>query len=148
LGEAIRSVVDSIAPRAKAAKSKVKTIVSDGELTVCADSDKIGHVLRHLLDNAIKFAGRGGKIEVCAIDSGGEVTVAVKDDGPGIGGGNLEKVFDCFAKFETAQSGSSAGVGLGLTLAKGLIEMHGGRIWAESTVGEGSTFHFTLPEKL
>ncbi len=148
LGEVIRSVVDSMAPRAKAAKSKVKTIASNGELTVCADSDKIGHVLRHLLGNAIKFAGQGGKIEVCALDSGGDVTVAVKDDGPGITSGNLEKVFDCFAKFETAQPGSSAGVGLGLTLAKGLIEMHGGRIWAESTVGEGSTFHFTVPKQL
>ena len=147
IGSVICSVAESMAPRAKAARAKVKTIASNGELTVCADSDKIGHILRHLLDNAIKFAGRGGKIEVCAIDSGEEVSVAVKDDGPGITNDNLEKVFDCFAKFETAQPGSSAGVGLGLTLAKGLVEMHGGRIWAESTVGEGSTFHFTVPKQ-
>ncbi len=148
IGSVICSVAEAMAPRTKAGKIKVKTITGGGELTVCADSDKIGHVLRHLLDNAIKFAGRGGKIEVCALDSGDEVTVVVKDDGPGIASDNLEKVFDCFAKFETAQSGSSAGVGLGLTLAKELIEMHGGRIWAESTVGEGSTFHFVVPKQL
>jgi signal transduction histidine kinase len=147
IGSVICSVAEAMAPRAKAAKAKVKTITSDGELTICGDSDKIGHVLRHLLDNAIKFAGGGGKIEVCALDSGEGVTVAVKDNGPGIGRDNLERIFDCFAKFETAQSGSSAGVGLGLTLAKGLVEMHGGRIWAESTVGEGSTFHFTVPKQ-
>ena len=84
---------------------------------------------------------------MCALGSGDEVSVAVKDDGPGIASDNLEKVFNCFAKFETEQTSSSAGVGLGLTLAKGLIEMHGGRIWAESTVGEGSTFHFTVPKQ-
>ncbi len=148
LGSVICGVAEAMEPLAKAKKIKVKTITGGGELTVCADRDKIEHVLRHLLDNAIKFVPEGGKIEVCAQESGDEVAVAVKDNGPGIQSDDLEKVFDCFARSETAQSAGTAGVGLGLTVAKQLIEMHGGRIWAQSTVGQGCTFHFVVPKQL
>jgi len=147
LGELVREVSDSVAPVAKGKNIKLKTSTG-GELSVCVDRDKLRNVLRQLLDNAIKFTGQGGKIEVSAKDSGNEITVAVKDDGAGIENVKLEKVFDCFTKYEAGVSGNSAGVGLGLTLAKQLVQMHGGRIWAESTVGQGSTFRFTVPKQL
>lgn len=146
LGEVIREVAASMTPRTKSKNIKLKT-TADGELAALVDRDKLRNVLSQLLDNAIKFTEQGGKIEVSAGDSGDEITVAVKDDGPGIENGNLEKVFDCFTKYESGASGNSAGVGLGLTLAKQLVEMHGGRIWAQSTVGEGSTFHFSVPKR-
>jgi signal transduction histidine kinase len=72
--------------------------------------------------------------------------VDVEDNGPGISSDNLEKVFDCFVKIQEPHMTGVAGVGLGLTVAKQLVEMHGGRIWAESTLGEGSTFHIVLPK--
>ena len=147
LGEVIRSVVDSMTPRAKSKKIKLKIAAKKDGLSVIADGDKIRHVLKHLVDNGIKFVPEGGKVEICAQDSDDEVRVTVKDNGLGIESDKIEKIFDCFTKYGAAHSGSMAGVGLGLTLAKGLIEMHGGRIWAESTVGEGSTFHFTLPKQ-
>jgi len=148
LGELIRSVVDSMTPRAKTKKVKLKVTAKKDELSVHADSDKIGHVLRHLVDNAIKFVPEGGKVEICAQDSDDELSVTIEDNGLGIENDKLEKIFDCFTKYGAAHSGSMAGVGLGLTLSRQLIEMHGGRIWAQSTVGEGSIFHFTVPKQL
>ena len=145
LGEVIREVAASMTPRTKAKNIKLKT-AADGELTACVDRGKLQNILRQLLDNAIKFTDKGGKIEVSAEKSGDEITVIVKDDGPGIESENLLRVFDCFAKYEAPASAGSAGVGLGLTLAKKLVEMQGGRIWAQSTVGEGTTFRFNVPK--
>jgi len=142
----ISGLADSMAPLAKAKKIKLKTIIRDRNLPVHADRDKIEHVLRHLIDNAIKFTPEGGKIELRTQDIGDQIGVDVEDNGPGIQSDNLEKVFDCFAKFEAPHTTGVAGVGLGLTVAKQLVEMHGGRIWAESTLGEGSTFHIVVPK--
>jgi len=147
MGRVVCEVADSMTPRAKARNIKLKT-TADGELAACVDRDKLQNVLRQLLDNAIKFTEQGGRIEVRVEGTGDDVTVAVKDEGPGIDSDNLQRVFDCFTKYEAGASAGSAGVGLGLTLAKELVEMHGGRIWAESTVGKGSTFYFTVPKEL
>ncbi|MHC5061754.1 MAG: PAS domain-containing sensor histidine kinase [Planctomycetota bacterium] len=145
-GSLISDIAKEIKPFAKAKNVKLKT-KAHGDVTACADRDKIEQVLRQLLDNAIKFTGKRGKIEISADGSGDEVTVSIKDNGPGIKSENLEKVFDCFAKFEAAKLCNSTGVGLGLTLTKELVEMQGGRIWVESTVGAGSTFFFTVPKQ-
>jgi signal transduction histidine kinase len=147
LGEVVSSVVDSMKPRAKARNIKLKAKTKTDAMSICGDHDKIRHVLMHLVDNAVKFVPDGGKVWISMQDSDDEVAVAVEDNGLGIESDKLEKIFGCFTKFGAAHSGSMAGVGLGLTLARQLVEMHGGRIWAQSTVGQGSTFHFVIPKK-
>jgi signal transduction histidine kinase len=109
---------------------------------VSLDGLQILRVLGNLIGNAIKFSSAGGKIRVRAESRAGELWVSVQDEGPGIPADDLPKVFDRFWK---GRSDDRRGAGLGLTIAKGIVEAHGGRIWVESEEGEGSTFTFALP---
>ena len=111
---------------------------------VTADERKVRQVLVNLLSNAIKFTPAGGRIEVSAVHQEAEVHISVKDSGVGIAPEDQSRIFE---KFEQTQSGrrQEASTGLGLTLAKSFIELHGGRIWVDSAPGLGSTFTFTLP---
>src|SRR5262249_37884074 len=112
--------------------------------SINCDKRRITQVLSNLLGNAIKFTPNGGKVSLNAISVGDETLVCVSDTGTGIHHEQLSCVFD---RYWQGQKGNREGVGLGLAIAKGLIEAHGGRIWAESQVSEGSTFFFTLPVK-
>lgn len=110
---------------------------------VYADPDKIVQVLTNLVENTGKYAGAAGvRVEVREEPEAAEVQVAVSDRGPGIPARDLERIFMRFYRFG---EGRPTGSGLGLYIAKGIVESHGGRLWAESVVGEGSTFTFTLP---
>jgi len=109
------------------------------------DPPKVQLVLVNLLSNAIKFAPSGGTISVKVSGAPGEVRVAVADSGTGIQPQALAHIFDQFYQAESVSTREHEGLGLGLSIAKGLVELHGGRIWAESTPGAGSTFTFTLP---
>jgi len=100
-------------------------------------------VLSNLVGNAIKFTPTGGHIRVLAESWGDMVRVSVSDDGPGIAPEQMPRIFDRY--WHLAQRESRQGAGLGLYIAKGIVENHGGRIWVESTLGRGSTFFFTLP---
>ena len=111
-------------------------------IAVCADPDRICQVLGNLIGNAIKFTPRGGRIVLAARREGREVRVSVTDQGPGIPEADLPRVFEPYWQ---AESTARQGAGIGLKIAKGLVEAHGGRIWVESKVGEGTTFSFTLP---
>jgi signal transduction histidine kinase len=95
-----------------------------------------------LVTNAIKFCPRGAHVSIRAERSGGEVRVAVQDTGPGIPAANLEPIF---GRFSQVGRRDRRGLGLGLYISRCILEAHGGRIWAESPPGEGSTFFFTLP---
>jgi len=110
---------------------------------VSADPDRLEQVLVNLLHNAIKFTAPGGKIVVSAEPGEGSVVFLVKDTGSGIQPKDLTRIFERFYKADRARS--SGGTGLGLSIARHIIEGHGGRIWAESEIGKGSTFYFTLP---
>ena len=112
---------------------------------VSADRDKLTQVLTNLIQNAIKFTPEGGhvRVEVRSRDDG-FIQVNVIDTGAGIPSDELDKVFLRFYRGATASS-TAPGAGLGLTIAKNLVEMHGGRIWVTSTVGAGSCFSFTVP---
>jgi len=111
---------------------------------VYADSDKIEQVLTNLLENAAKYAeGRGVRVEGVLDEGTGTLSVAVHDKGKGIPAAELPRLFNKF--FRGSEGGRPSGSGLGLYIARGLVEAHGGRIWAESRLGEGSTFTFTLP---
>jgi signal transduction histidine kinase len=116
-------------------------------VVIRADRDKISRVIMNLVHNAIKFTPRGGQVQVAASDEGeGEwVTLAVRDSGPGIPAGEVDRIFDKFHQVKRNRGRGGAGSGLGLPISRQLVEMHGGRLTVESAVGQGSTFTVVLP---
>jgi two-component system, NtrC family, sensor kinase len=108
------------------------------------DERKIRQVVLNLLSNAIKFTPEGGRIELAAVPKDGLVEVSVSDTGVGIAPEDQDKVFEEFRQVGTADK-KAEGTGLGLTLCRKFIELHGGRIWVKSQLGAGSTFTFTIP---
>ena len=119
----------------------------DGRLgAVQADERKVRQVVLNLLSNAIKFTPEGGRIDVGAVSKAGFVEVSVRDTGIGIAPEDHEAVFEEFRQVGTA-SKKVEGTGLGLSLCRRFVELHGGRIWVESELGAGSTFTFTIPER-
>ncbi len=148
-----------LAELAKGATAGVQTQAGDQGITlevelpealpaVMADPDRIGQVLRNLLSNALRYTPERGTIRVSAephMNGSGFVEVTVADTGSGIPAEELPRVFDRFYRVDRSRTRSSGGTGLGLSVAKQLVEAHGGRIWAESKPGAGSAFHFTLP---
>jgi two-component system, OmpR family, phosphate regulon sensor histidine kinase PhoR len=114
----------------------------DGSL-VKADPPRLEQVLVNLIHNAVKFSHAGGEVTLSAEREGDFVRFCVKDNGTGIPSEDLERIFERFYKADRARS--SGGTGLGLSISRHLVEAHGGRIWAESVEGRGSTFYFTLP---
>ncbi len=119
--------------------------VSEGSGEYEMDPDRIHDLLVILMDNAVKYSPEGSDVEVVVEDGEREVTVSVLDRGIGIRSGNREKIFERFYQVEEAQYHSKPGLGLGLFLARQIVEAHGGRIWHEDRKGGGSVFRFTLP---
>jgi two-component system, NtrC family, sensor kinase len=122
----------------------LQTSVDDRLGQIRADERKIRQVVLNLLSNAIKFTPEGGRIEVGAAPKDGFVEVSVSDTGIGIAPEDQEAVFEEFRQVGTAAK-KVEGTGLGLTLCRKLVELHGGRIWVKSQLGAGSTFRFTIP---
>jgi GAF domain-containing protein len=118
--------------------------VDAGVGQIQADERKIRQVVLNLLSNAIKFTPEGGRIEVEASSRDGSVEVSVRDTGVGIAPADQERVFEEFRQVGTADK-KAEGTGLGLTLCRKFVELHGGRIWVKSQLGMGSTFTFTIP---
>jgi signal transduction histidine kinase len=110
-----------------------------------ADPRRIEQVLRNLLDNAIKYSPDGGLIVIEGKTSGAYVTVSVADQWVGIAPEDLNRLFEKFFRARSRLARHVVGSGLGLPIARAIVESHGGQIWAESQVGRGSTFYFTLP---
>ena len=117
----------------------------DQNLLVDADGSKIAIVLSSLVKNALTFTNAGGHVTIRGSLDTGCVKVAVQDDGVGIPAKDLPHIFERFYQVESHLTRKHGGMGLGLSVAKVMVEMHGGRIWAESTEGQGSTFTFLLP---
>ncbi len=117
------------------------------DIGVNADSTVISIVFRNLLSNAIKFTPKGGVIKVTASRLDGEVVVSVKDNGIGMGRGLTNQLFDLDKNTSRPGTEGEPGSGLGLKLCREFVEMHGGRIWAESEEGKGSEFSFSIPAK-
>lgn len=109
------------------------------------DHDRILQVLGNLLSNSLKFAPEGGRVEISAVCGADEICCTVADTGPGIPSEMLQTIFE---PFRQVKAHDRRGLGLGLHISRCIVEAHGGRIWAESTFGEGAAFHFTLPQKV
>lgn len=112
---------------------------------VKADPRRVRQVLRNLLENAVKYSPGGGLITVSVSLLLAEMQITVSDQGIGIEADNIERVFDRFYQVDSASTRKVGGSGLGLSICKAIVEAHGGRIWARSEVGVGSSFYFTLP---
>ena len=125
------------------------TEVSPDVDPVAADREKVSHIVGNLLGNAIEFTPAGGRVWVHAQRvqgaNGAECLVQVGDSGIGIDREHHELVFREFAQVDASASRAHHGTGLGLTIARKLVELHGGRIWLESELGAGSRFYFTIP---
>ncbi|MEH1825463.1 MAG: response regulator [Nostoc sp.] len=126
-------------------KAGVKVSISALSGQVWADSDRIVQTLTNLLSNAIKFSSVGSTVCLGAQQQGDEVLLTVKDTGRGIPTDKLESIFERFQQVDSSDSRNHDGTGLGLAICKSIMQQHGGRIWAESVLGEGSTFYVTLP---
>lgn len=109
------------------------------------DGDRLAQVVDNLLNNAVKFSPSGARIRVCGSIREGQATVMVADEGPGIPPGELDKVFGTFQKLSVRPTGGERSTGLGLAIAKQIVQAHGGRIGVRSELGCGSEFHFTIP---
>ena len=146
LSEVAHEVVDSFIQLARNKGVELQSVIPDGRYIVEADRDKTIQVFTNLIGNAIKYISvENGRVSVKLKDLGDEVEVDVVDNGIGIDEGDIQKVFNRFTRIEKVAAGTH-GTGLGLAIAKKLVEMQGGRIWAESTPGQGSAFCFTIPK--
>jgi PAS domain S-box-containing protein len=137
--------------QAAALKAQVRTVISAPPgLEVWADPDRILQALANLLSNAIKFSPRGGTIDLTARlspDDPNQALFEVHDTGRGVPPDKLERIFERFQQVDASDSRDMGGTGLGLAICRSIIDQHGGRIWASSPLGDGATFHFTLPLK-
>ncbi len=111
------------------------------------DPDRIAQTLTNLIGNAIKFSPPGGSVHVSVMREGDDTVFRVVDEGRGISAGEVESIFERFHQVRLSDALEQGGTGLGLAICRGIVEQHGGRIWVESVVGEGSTFVFTVPQQ-
>jgi signal transduction histidine kinase len=143
LAELIRDTVSGFEAQARAKDILIHTSLNDAD-DANIDPQRVREVLINLLSNALRYAPRGGEIHVHLAEAGeGEkrtVTISVQDSGPGIASADLPHIFDRFYK-----SSDSGGMGLGLSIAKYLVEAHHGQIGAESEIGKGTRISFTIP---
>jgi signal transduction histidine kinase len=133
-----------------AAKANIRFVIEAHGVSVWADPDRILQTLTNLVSNAIKFSPQTGtqasEIRLTAqYSSAGQALIEVSDEGRGIPEDKLEVIFDRFKQVDASDSRAMGGTGLGLAICRSIVTQHGGRIWATSTLGKGSTFHFTLP---
>lgn len=145
LRQAVEAAVQEMLPLALKNGIKIETSLEKNLPKVKADLNVIKHVLTNLIDNAIKFNKSGGKVMIEARQKGEFVEISVSDTGIGIAREHLPKVFDRFYQVDATPARAYCGIGLGLVVAKEIVEAHGGRIWVESELGKGSRFTLSIP---
>ncbi|MGH9432839.1 MAG: PAS domain S-box protein, partial [Terriglobia bacterium] len=133
------------AMRMMAENNGIRLDLSAPSIAVWADPDRVIQVVTNLLSNAIKFSPPGAAVALSARLEGNQVMVSVQDQGRGIPADKLETIFERFRQVDATDLREKGGTGLGLAICRTIIQQHGGRIWVESAMGEGSTFYFTLP---
>jgi two-component system sensor histidine kinase GlrK len=145
LAPLINRAMMEIGPLVEAKRIRVEAKVDKEFPVIRIDSEKVLQALRNLIGNAVKFTPDGGQVTVSARQRDGAIEVSVADTGPGIPAENLAAIFDKFQQAAAANSYRIKGTGLGLAIVKHVITSHGGKVWAESQAGQGSTFIFVLP---
>jgi signal transduction histidine kinase/uncharacterized membrane protein len=145
LEETIDLVVTGLQGWAERRGIELRVELPENVPRVRGNSIRLRQVLTNLVDNALKYTPEGGAVAIRVLIENGSVTVQVRDTGIGIGFDDLPRIFEKFYRVKTEETGDVVGTGLGLAIAKSIVEMHGGRIWAESEPGAGSTFSFALP---
>jgi signal transduction histidine kinase len=147
MGEVIQTVFTSVEALAAEKKLDMKVKVSKDLPTGKGDDQRISQLILNLVGNAIKFTNEG-EIKADATVANQTFLVSVSDTGPGIAEVDQKKIFEGFHQVDGSSTRKQGGTGLGLSIARKIVEMHGGRIWVESTLGKGSTFRFTLPVRV
>ena len=142
LAAIFRQAAESFRPAAEKRGVRFEPITPDDGIVVRADPFRVSQLVSNIVGNAIKFTPPNGSVKLQASRDGDHVVVEVDDTGPGIPANDIPHLFD---NFWQARKNDHRGVGLGLAIAKGVVEAHGGSIWCESTVGAGTKFFFTLP---
>ena len=143
VGECLETGFMMVRGRAERRGVRLEMDVEPGLDQVTADGRKLKQVVFNLLANAVRFTPEGGLVEASARRADGEVRIAVRDSGPGIAPEDQERIFETFR--QAGNGGAREGSGLGLALSRAFAELHGGRLWVESRLGEGSTFVLALP---
>jgi signal transduction histidine kinase len=147
LSDLVSDTLESFTAQAERQGIRLEGNCAPGVDPVIMDAQKIGRVLANLVGNALRHTPSGGSVSVSATTTPAGVQVLVSDTGEGIGADDLPRVFEQFYRGEKSRSRATGGAGLGLAIAKGIVEAHGGRIWAESQLGQGTHLIFTLPGK-
>ena len=145
VSEIIQDVISQLYPETQKRSQKLILNIPDGIPTVRADSQYLEQIFLTLMGNAVKFTGDEGTIKLSMYREGMTLTVQVSDNGIGIPEKEQELVFQPYYQVNQRKGATNTGQGLGLAIAKLLVELHGGKIWVESKFGQGSTFSFTLP---
>jgi len=148
VGRVLHGTREHLAPVAEARQVQLTVTTPDNLPLVQADQDRVAQVLHNLLSNALRYTPAGGSVNITAAPTDEGVEIAVSDTGQGIPPEDLPHIFDRFWRANRSRARDEhemGGSGLGLSIAQSLIKAQGGRIWAESTRGQGSTFRFVLP---
>lgn len=152
VADVTRRTVETVLPLASEKEVNVTLEVDEeaagrGAFVAAASDDRLTRAILNVLDNAVKYSPHGGniKVGVKTDPEGGRVVVSVSDEGPGIPQEDLARIFERFYRTDKARSSANSGAGLGLSIARFIVEQHKGSLWAESTVGKGSTFYIAVP---
>lgn len=142
-GELVLAATDSMRPLAE--KQRLRLLAAPADVFISADADRIMQVLTNLIGNAIKFSEAGATIDVEVTEKESEALFRIRDHGRGIPADKLDSIFERFQQVDSSDAREKGGTGLGLPICRSIVSRHGGRIWVESSVGEGSTFAFAIP---
>jgi signal transduction histidine kinase/DNA-binding response OmpR family regulator len=145
LSELVESAVEAVSTQAEQARVVVRASVDD--VTTWLDGPRISHALEHLLENAVRVSAQGSTVDVRGSSTADGVLLEVEDRGCGIDPRDLERVFGSFTRGDSSDTRAHGGTGLGLALARSVVEAHGGRLTARSAVGRGATFTVALPQR-
>lgn len=140
-----REILDSLVLMAREREVTLKLDIPPYPVRVAGDRDELLRLMENLVENAIKYGQRGGKVEIVVAAAGGEASLSVKDDGQGIAPEHLPRLTERFYRVDTAASREAGGTGLGLAIVKHIVLRHRGRLSIESVVGSGATFKAVLP---
>jgi len=145
VGELVRAAVRSLQVQFQEKGVELAAEIGEGLPLLLADEQQLSSVITNLASNALKFTGAGGAVTVRAREEGPAIILEVEDNGQGIPRAHLEDIFDKFVQVKRSSESTPGSVGLGLAIAKEIVELYGGKIWAESELGRGSTFTVQLP---